>query len=279
GLYLERHRAARHILVKDAGWPDPSHLATDVVNAESARLCEELKSAIGKSPEASPWLEEWLDIRGRTKGAIDTSLGEMDELFEGKVFAELADLLPEESILFAGNSMPVRDMDAFFPSASKPVKCMANRGASGIDGVVSTALGVSAVSDRPVVLVLGDLSLYHDMNGLLAAKRHNLRATIIVLNNNGGGIFSFLPQAEHSDVFEEYFGTPHGLEFRSAAEMYGLSYAKVSSWGELREAFLRSSSSPGTTIIEVPGDRARNVELHRRVWASVFDVLRTKVKG
>ena len=121
--------------------------------------------------------------------------------------------------------MPVRDLDSFFGGSDQPIRVLANRGANGIDGVISTALGVAAVSEGPTVLVLGDLSAYHDMNGLLAAKLHRLNATIIVLNNDGGGIFSFLPQAGYTDNFEQLFGTPHGLNFEAAARMYsgGLS--------------------------------------------------------
>ena len=278
-LYLEEHMGARHVLVQSAGWHDPSHLASEVIHADPTSLCKELVGNVGIAHRTSPWLEELLAVRLRTNQALKATLKEMDDLFEGKVFTEVANLLPEGATLFAGNSMPVRDMDSFLPLTSKLVWCMANRGASGIDGVVSTALGVSAVASDPVVLVLGDLSLYHDMNGLLAAKRHDLNATVIVLNNNGGGVFSFLPQARYPEVFEEYFGTPHGLEFRSAAEMYALSYEKVNSWEEVRRAVSWSLSSMGTAIIEVPGNRVRNVELHRGVWAAISEALHTSVKG
>ena len=190
-------------------------------------------------------------------------------MFEGKVFSRLAALLPDDTILFAGNSMPIRDMDTFFLSTRRSVQFMANRGASGIDGVVSSALGVAAVSQKKVVLVLGDISLYHDMNGLLAARAHGLNATIIVLNNNGGGIFSFLPQAHYQDVFETYFGTPHGLTFGAAAEMYGLDYSLADDWGRFDRSVGDSLTGEGVTLIEVPGDRERNVALHRDVWEAV----------
>ena len=152
-------------------------------------------------------------------------------------------------------------MDTFFSSTHRSIRFMANRGASGIDGVVSSALGVAAVSQKRVVLVLGDISLYHDMNGLLAARAHGLNATIIVLNNNGGGIFSFLPQADYQDVFETYFGTPHGLTFRAAAEMYELDYTLADDWETFDRSVQKSLAGSGATLIEVPGDRERNVVL------------------
>ena len=193
----------------------------------------------------------------------------MDEMFEGKVFTELGRLLPSDSLLFAGNSMPVRDMDTFFPSTELPIRFMANRGASGIDGVVSTALGVSAVSSGRLVLVVGDISFYHDMNGLLAAKNFDLNVTSIVINNNGGGIFSFLPQVNYEDIFEPYFATPHGLTFRAAAELYELDYCLVNDWGAFTEALKGSLAGTGTTVIEVPGDRKLNVRLHQQIQDAV----------
>ncbi|MCH8089865.1 MAG: 2-succinyl-5-enolpyruvyl-6-hydroxy-3-cyclohexene-1-carboxylic-acid synthase [Chloroflexi bacterium] len=278
GQYLETCRASRHILVRDGGWHDPSHLATDVLEADPTEFCVGLTSEVGKGPGGTGWLERWLSLRDSAREAVKESLGGMDELFEGKVFSQLWGLLPEGSILFAGNSMPVRDMDGFLPVGDKSVRCMANRGASGIDGVVSTALGVGAGTGDPLVLVLGDLSLYHDMNGLLAANRYDINATIIVVNNDGGGIFSFLPQAGYSDLFEEIFGTPHGLKFGPAAEMYGLEYSRVTSWGEFEETVSRGLASPSTAIIEIPGDRARNVELHQQVWTRVAEAVRAAEK-
>jgi 2-succinyl-5-enolpyruvyl-6-hydroxy-3-cyclohexene-1-carboxylate synthase len=162
--------------------------------------------------------------------------------------------------------MPVRDLDTFFPGGPQAVRFLANRGASGIDGVVSTALGASAVSPTSLVLVIGDLSFYHDLNGLLAAKQHQLHATIVLLQNDGGGIFSFLPQAQDQEHFEELFGTPHGLDFRYAAEMYGLDYQRPADWETFRTAVRRSLDAPGVTLIEVRTERRANVELHRNLW-------------
>jgi 2-succinyl-5-enolpyruvyl-6-hydroxy-3-cyclohexene-1-carboxylate synthase len=197
---------------------------------------------------------------------------------EPLVFRRLSDLVPENAIVFAGNSMPVRDLDSFWPAGTKRVRFMANRGASGIDGVVSTALGVAAASTEPVVLVLGDISLYHDMNGLLAARRHNLNATIIVINNDGGGIFSFLPQAERVEHFEELFGTPHGLDFRHTAELYGLDYCLAMTPDDFDAAVMHSLRTEGVSLIEVRTDRDENLALHRKIWADVAAALEGATK-
>ncbi len=276
--YLERYRSVEQILVAEEGWHDPTHLASEIIRGDVVELCDQLTLRLQLESSPSSWSEEWLSVRNRVNEASQAALGDMDELFEGKVFSEIENMLPDEAILFAGNSMPVRDMDAFLSKTSKSVHCMANRGASGIDGVVSTALGVGAATDAPLVLALGDLSFYHDMNGLLPAKQHQINVTIVVINNDGGGVFSFLPQANHTDVFEEYFGTPHGLEFRSAAELYGLQYTKISSWDEFRQAVSSSLSMMGTNIIEVPGDRARNMDLHKGLWGTVSNALHVHAK-
>src|SRR5258705_10750752 len=116
--------------------------------------------------------------------------------------------------------MPIRDLEAFVPAFPRRIRVLAYRGANGIDGVVSTALGASAASDAPLLLVTGDLSFHHDLNALHMARGERVHATIVVVNNDGGGIFSFLPAVRH-DSFERYFGTPHGLTFEHAASLYG----------------------------------------------------------
>jgi 2-succinyl-5-enolpyruvyl-6-hydroxy-3-cyclohexene-1-carboxylate synthase len=194
--------------------------------------------------------------------------GKDEEMFEGKVFIELAQLLPEKSILFVGNSMPIRDADTFFMATDKNIRIMANRGANGIDGVVSSALGASVTGD-PLVLVIGDLSFYHDLNGLLAAKLHQLNATIIVINNNGGGIFSFLPQAKHEKHFEALFGTPTNLQFEHVVRMYDGNYAKADTWDKFRESVANSFSTAGLHVIEVCTSRQENVKKHRQLWENV----------
>ena len=145
---------------------------------------------------------------------------------------------------------------------------MGNRGANGIDGIVSTALGAS-VSQQPLFLLIGDLSFFHDMNGLLAAKMHSLNINIILLNNDGGGIFSYLPQADEPKHFELLYGTPTGLNFEHAAKMYHGQYTKVLDWEGFRISVLDAVQNEGLNIIEVPTDRERNLTAHRAMWEQV----------
>jgi len=208
-------------------------------------------------------------------GALSDRLRAGAELFEGKMFAELAELLPDGALVYVGNSMPVRDLEVFWPAGPVGVRFLCNHGANGIDGMLSSGRGAAAVAPGPVVVVTGDLGFYHDMNGLLAAKRYGLDALIIVLNNDGGGIFSFLPQAACGPEFEEFFATPHGLDFRHAAALYEGHFTRVGSWAEFRSAVRTGVDASGLRIIEVPTvDRQRNVELHRAMWSAVSDALR-----
>ena len=278
-LYLQRCAASRQVLVSAGGWSDPTLTVGEALEADPRSLCGALLEALRASPPrpglpAFDWLSRWQRAAEQTRASTQRRLAEEPGLSEPGVFVHLADLLPAGATLFAGNSMPVRDLDACVPGSARPVRFLANRGASGIDGVVSTALGASAVSPGPLVLVIGDLSFYHDMNGLLATKRHNLSATIVLLNNDGGGIFSFLPQAEEAEHFEELFGAPHGLDFRPAAELYGLPYHLAGDWQDFREAVERSLSSPGVRLVEVRTDRRANARLHQELWAAVSEALR-----
>ncbi|HEX3721924.1 MAG TPA: thiamine pyrophosphate-dependent enzyme, partial [Nitrolancea sp.] len=274
-LYLQRFPEAEHIVV-GSGWEDPTLLAARVIDADPARACRALLQRVEPSAGCD-WLETWRAINRATRAAIAEQIDTFDEPFEGRVFAELAELLPDGATLWASSSVPVRDLDTFFPTSTRAIHFLANRGANGIDGVISSALGASTVSSGPLVLAIGDIAFYHDMNGLLAAKLHRLNATIVLLNNDGGGIFSFLPQAQHPEHFEALFGTPHGLVFRPVAEMYGASYRLTDGIDDFRGAVVAALQEPGLKIIEVRTDRVRNVELHDEVWRAIAVALTGEV--
>ncbi|AQQ52741.1 2-succinyl-5-enolpyruvyl-6-hydroxy-3-cyclohexene-1-carboxylic-acid synthase [Planococcus lenghuensis] len=171
-----------------------------------------------------------------------------------------------------GSSMPIRDADTFFEKSGRDVRLYANRGTNGIDGVVSTAFGVQAANKRPAYLLIGDLSFLHDMNGLIASKLQATDLTIVIMNNNGGGIFSYLPQGREERYYEELFGTPTDVTFRDAASMYGADYAEVRSKEELKAA-LRNGKQASVKLIEVFTDRAQNTAAHRKLWSRVNERL------
>jgi len=298
-LYLQAHPAA-HTLVVDAapGWRDPTALAAEMIYADPALLCTALlgDETTGAASSAATenthsafriphsafrhtaWAQAWLEAERRTQATIVTHLAALERMAEGKVFAELAAALPTSTTLYVGNSMPIRDLDTFFPGGPRPIRILGNRGANGIDGIVSSALGASTAGG-PLVLVIGDLSFYHDMNGLLAAKLHGLDATIVLLNNDGGGIFHFLPQAGERDVFEAVFGTPTGLDFAPAVAMYGGQMHRPTDWPTFRRALADSLATGGLNVIEVRTEREQNVADHRAIWPAVSAALADVVEA
>ncbi|ANU11503.1 menaquinone biosynthesis protein menD [Planococcus antarcticus DSM 14505] len=186
---------------------------------------------------------------------------ELDEGILAKIFFDRLDACD----LIVGSSMPIRDVDTFFKSTERDVMIYANRGANGIDGVVSTAFGVQAAKQRPAYLFIGDLSFLHDMNGLIASKMQATDLTIVIMNNDGGGIFSYLPQSQEERYFEDLFGTPTGLTFGDVAKMYDTQYVAVETVEQLAEA-LDQPKDKAVKIIEVFTDRQKNVITHRKLW-------------
>ena len=278
-LWLERHAPHRVVLADpDGAWHDPSHLASDVLHVHPAALAEATERLLGDWSRPEPdrgWQGAWIEADARAAATLDRELAEEAELLEPRAARELADALPDDAVLYVSNSMPVRDLDAFLPARARPLRVLCNRGANGIDGVLSSACGAAAGGEGPLVLLTGDLAFLHDLGGLLAVRRHGLRLVIVVLQNDGGGIFSFLPVARHPREvgFEEHFLTPHGLDFQPLARAFGLGFERVTSWEHYRTALKEALAAPGSTVIEVPVDRERNVAHQRRLQRAVADAV------
>jgi 2-succinyl-5-enolpyruvyl-6-hydroxy-3-cyclohexene-1-carboxylate synthase len=260
------------VLEAEDGWRDPEQLAEELVRCDPEPLLRQLAARLPGSSRG--WQQEWRDAGLIAAAAIHRRLA-ATPLHEGHVVRALARELPERATVFVGSSMPIRDVDTFWPPAAPGQRFLGNRGASGIDGLVSTGLGVTAALEdaETAVLLLGDLSLYHDMNGLWAIRRHGLRAVLVALDNDGGGIFSFLPHAQHTDVFEELFGTPLGLRLEDVARLYGLDFLEVRDSSELQPALRQAFAADGSTLVAARFDRAESVRGHRACWAAVAEEL------
>jgi 2-succinyl-5-enolpyruvyl-6-hydroxy-3-cyclohexene-1-carboxylate synthase len=251
--------AAQVAFDPDGTWQDPDSVV-------GLRLRSALPQP-GRLSVEPGWLEAWRAADEAAAAAISGTLGE--ELSEPLVARALGEWLPAETTLYIASSMPIRDVESFMSARLGGPRVLSNRGANGIDGTVSSAFGTTAAGEGPVVLLIGDVALAHDIGGLLAAKRLGLALTIVLLNNDGGGIFHFLPVASQRDAFEEHVATPHGLRFDRAAELYGCDYELPTDLSQLRAAVDRSLGSTGTTIIEVRTDREQNLALHRRIAEAV----------
>jgi 2-succinyl-5-enolpyruvyl-6-hydroxy-3-cyclohexene-1-carboxylate synthase len=251
--WLAAHAEVEQIVIPGPSpWPDP-------MSTGSALAGRELLGTAADADEA--WLADWRAADGAAAEAIERALG--PELSEPRVARELGDRLDEDTTLYVASSMPVRDVEAFFPIRDEPPRVLSNRGANGIDGTVSAALGAAA-SGAKTVLLIGDVALAHDIGGLLAAKRHRIALTIVLLNNDGGGIFEFLPVSGEGDAYEEHVATPLGLDFAHAASLYDTAHTRPASVADFRAALTTALDADRTTIIEIRTDRAENRELHRR---------------
>ncbi|HWE23026.1 MAG TPA: 2-succinyl-5-enolpyruvyl-6-hydroxy-3-cyclohexene-1-carboxylic-acid synthase [Myxococcales bacterium] len=247
---------------------DPGHSASLVVCGDAVRACAELARRIqGREPRPeSPLLRaERMACR-----ALDEAFAAEKELSEPGVARALAAELPEESLLFVSSSMPVRDVDSW--ASAGRARVLSNRGVNGIDGVVSSALGAAAATERPAAVLLGDLALLHDLSGMVAARRLGIPLLVVVVNNDGGGIFQFLPIAEATEHFEELFATPHGLELGHVAELCGARFERPRTAAELRTC-IRDNLGSRFCLVEVRTDRAANVERHRELQRIVAAAL------
>ncbi|ACL23168.1 2-succinyl-5-enolpyruvyl-6-hydroxy-3-cyclohexene-1-carboxylic-acid synthase [Chloroflexus aggregans] len=274
-LYLQRHPQVRQIVIDGgAGWREPTSLANEHVPVDEHWFCLALADALASSQREGPtlWLRAWLTAEQAARSVIQDHVLSQTAISEPGLFARLGEWLPAGTTLFVGNSMPVRDCDSFLGPRTAPLTILGNRGANGIDGLVSTGLGLAAGGAAPLVMALGDLSLLHDSNGLLAARFHNINATIILINNDGGGIFSFLPQASETDQFELLFGTPHGIDFAPLAALHNAQYTLATDWSVVHTA-LTASFAGGLHLIEIRTRRDQNVIDHRRIWPLVSAAL------
>lgn len=268
-LYLKKYRCQQVIVDEGAGWRDPTLSSDLMVYADIGDFCRQLVSKLkhNQTVKNDAWTSDWLKWNELARNIVNEM--NLSAINEGQLMLETIRMLPDDALLFVGNSMPIRDLDTFLLATEKPIVTMGNRGANGIDGVVSTALGASTEFDQSV-LVIGDLSFFHDLNGLLAAKLYDLNLTIIVVNNDGGGIFSFLPQADNNlPHFEQLFGTPIGVDFEHAVRMYGGRCYRANHWSEFRNGFEQSLSNKGLNVIEVFTDRKENVRIHRELWNEI----------
>ena len=215
----------------------------------------------GKNNSSDTYLNIWQRLEQEGKKQLSSAINE-PHCFEGRTIRELQQYIPENGQIFVANSMTIRDFDYFWFSGGSRAVLYGNRGVNGIDGTISTALGL-AVNGRPTYLVTGDLSLFHDLNGLAVAKTHNLNLIIILHNNDGGGIFEYLPQ-KGTKHFDYLFSTSQGLDYSGAAKLYGCGYTKISSPNELSSVLANVSQETGVHIIEIPTNREYSRELHKK---------------
>lgn len=259
------------VLFSEDGTPyDPTHRAVALVRSGAESACRAIASQVTRGPG------EWAALFSKAQAVcgqlLQDAFEEQASVTEPQLAFETVRALPEGARLFVASSMPIRDVDAFGGPASPTLKVFSNRGINGIDGTLSSALGVAASSGQPTVVLTGDLAFLHDLNGLLIARRHHIPLTVVVVNNDGGGIFSFLPVAQATPHFEELFGTPHGTDFSHAAALFGARYAEPRSTKELKAA-LHEHVGKGLSVLNVRVDRHANPLEHQKLYARALAAL------
>lgn len=260
--FITNSQPTAYIVVdEDPMFRDATSVSTHFIHAEIGEWLTNLE--IYDTALEAQYLAEWQDandialeyIEHYSEAAVD----------EGAMVSRLLRFIPNGSDIFVSSSMPVRDIDTFLMATPKDLRIIANRGTNGIDGVVSTAMGYSQGNNRETYLLIGDLAFLHDINGLIASRYQECNLTIIVMNNDGGGIFSYLPQSTVEAHYEDLFGTPTSLEFNDVAQMYDVDYIRVEDISELSEKFTTVKKRP-LRLLEIFTDREENVYAHRALW-------------
>jgi len=276
-LQFTEHIAPEHyILVQEhPNRIDPAHVVTWRIEAQLHEFAKTLHDNISERPDTQ-WLQSW---QQHNRQVYKTIAGIMEDNMasetpgEAVIASLISKHIPEQHGLFLANSMPIRDMDMFAFPREKAPKIAANRGASGIDGLLACATGFAMGIQAPTTLFIGDLSTLHDLNGLMLAQSNEYPLILVVLNNSGGGIFHFLPIASHQEVFENYFGTPHHFTFQASGQSFGLEVHHPKTLGEFAQVYQKALQSKRSTLIEVTTDREQNLLQHREIAKTVQHIL------
>jgi 2-succinyl-5-enolpyruvyl-6-hydroxy-3-cyclohexene-1-carboxylate synthase len=268
--WISTLESCRQLIVDPGfGWNEPSNRAEILVRADPAALATGLAERLTTSPSGE-WASAWSEAERAARDAIVAELEGTSEPSEPGLQAALGPALRDGELVYTASSMPIRDQETFIPPGDADVLFLCNRGANGIDGLVSSGIGAAHASGRPTVIVTGDLGLLHDIGGLAALRDVSTPVRIVVVNNDGGGIFHFLPQEEAmtADEFEALLGTARGVDVERAAELFGLEHRLIDDLGSLGDAL-----DAGTGLLEVQVDRRANLAFHRRLTDAVREKL------
>ncbi len=263
---------AHQVLVDpEAAWVDPERTAAVVARADPTAWCRALAT---EGPGPGVWLQGWADAEASAQQAMATVVARHGEITEPGLARALAGALAPGSTLVVSSSMPVRDLEWYAP-ARTGLRVLANRGANGIDGVTSTAVGVALAGARPTALLIGDLAFLHDANGLLGLARRQVDLTIVVIDNGGGGIFSFLPPARAlaTEHFERLFATPQDVDLVALAGLHGLQACRVEDLRAFEGTLAAAAIEGGVRVVVATTERRSNVAVHKEIHAEVAAAL------
>jgi 2-succinyl-5-enolpyruvyl-6-hydroxy-3-cyclohexene-1-carboxylate synthase len=266
--WLAQSGADQIVVDPSCGWCEPTRRAAALLRADPTELAAGWAARLEGQNRGTP--TAWLEAERVARDTIEAELGSTGSITEPGLHLALGRAHADGDLVYTASSMPIRDQESFLPSTEADIRLLCNRGANGIDGLISSGIGAAHACGRPTTIVTGDLGLLHDVGGLAALRGVETPVRIIVIDNDGGGIFRFLPQAEmlEADEFEALLGTPRAVDVARAADLFGLPHRRLDALADLPTAL-----AAGTGLIEVPVDRQTNVEIHRRLTAAVSQAI------
>lgn len=274
--FLGNQNVPRYMINEYGDWFDPANKSIASVKMNPVDFCTEIVRSFKNNSDLTHeniWTEK-LRLLDKSIDKLKTKIISNSNFpNESGIIEKLLSIIPNGSNIMVGNSMPIRDFDYFAGKYEKDITVFNNRGASGIDGIISTAFGIASESRKPTFLVIGDLSFYYDLNSLIIAKQLKIPLVIILINNSGGGIFEVLPIAKYSEVFANYFKVAHQLNFKKLVKGFDGFYKKVNSWDDFRLTVLKSIKRESLSVIEVETDAKQSLALRKKFWEAVKSVL------
>jgi 2-succinyl-5-enolpyruvyl-6-hydroxy-3-cyclohexene-1-carboxylate synthase len=266
--WLAESGADQIVVDPRCGWNEPTSRAAAILRADPTEMAAGWAARLNGDERSAP--SRWLDAEATAREALAAALGDLDELTEPGLHHTLGQIHRDGDLVYTASSMPIRDQEAFLPPTATDALFLCNRGANGIDGLISSGIGAAHASGRPTTIVTGDLGLLHDVGGLAALRDVSTPVRIVVIDNDGGGIFAFLPQAKalNDDEFEALLGTPRGVDIAKAASLFDIRHQHLRSLTDLPNAL-----AAGTSLIEITVDRGTNVSHHQHLTDRVLKAI------
>jgi len=274
--FLEKCDAPRFMINEYGDWFDPSDQAVGSYACKPYLFCEKILEHINLNTQHKKnhiWLKSFKNAEAVSLKLKNRIVDNSSFPNEGRIINEIIKTVPDDCQIMLSNSMPVRDFDYFASNTNKKIVIFNNRGASGIDGITSTALGISAAGNKPTVLITGDLAFYYDMNGLLSARNYKIPLVIVLINNNGGGIFEILPISNYKEIFNKYFVVPHNMDFSPFVKAYGGRYKGIKSWKDFNISLRSAIRSKKLNVIEVKTNASKSLQIRKKFWKAVSEKL------
>ncbi|MDR3668468.1 MAG: 2-succinyl-5-enolpyruvyl-6-hydroxy-3-cyclohexene-1-carboxylic-acid synthase [Ignavibacteriaceae bacterium] len=279
--FYGNHSPLKIIINEEGDFFDPTRKGKSYKIFPS-HFCKIITESLQKSKiirDDNKWINPFLYADQILEQLKQKTLFNSQSINEIRIINEILDIVPAKSSIMLSNSLPVRDFDYWASCSSKEFKIFNNRGASGIDGIISTALGIASVRKEPVFLITGDLAFYYDLNSLMIAEKYSIPLIIILINNNGGGIFNSLPVSRYPGFLKEYFITPHNLNFEKLTKAFDIDYSKVKTWQGFKGSVKRAITNKKTVVIEIQTDAVKSLELRKLYWKESERLLNNMIKA